>query len=69
MKAKLKSPLLISLAISKYVASINWISSLRIPTPTGIMEVDDVYYCKGIFGSVGKGAPIEQRLAAPTQGH
>jgi hypothetical protein len=52
LKAKLKSPLLILLAISKYVASINSIGSLRIPTPTGIMEVEDVYYCKGITGSI-----------------
>jgi hypothetical protein len=50
--AKLESPLTVSLAISKFVAPIDSIGILRIPTPTGVMELDDVDYCEGIKGSI-----------------
>jgi hypothetical protein len=51
-KSTLELPLLILLDISKYVASINSFGSLRILAPTGFMEVDDLYYCPGINGSI-----------------
>jgi hypothetical protein len=51
-KSKLKSPLLILLSISKYMASIDSVGSLKIPTQTVFMEVDDVYYCPGINGLI-----------------
>ncbi|PLW35803.1 hypothetical protein PCASD_15704 [Puccinia coronata f. sp. avenae] len=50
--SRLKDPLTISLAISKYVAPINFIGSLTIPTPTGTMKINDVYFCEEIKGSI-----------------
>lgn len=39
LKSQLASPLLIFMAISEYVSTIDSIGSLKIPTPTGMMEV------------------------------
>ena len=50
--AKLDTPLTVSLAISIYVAPIDSIGHLRIPTPTGVMEIKNVYFCEGIKGSI-----------------
>jgi hypothetical protein len=50
--SKLKTPLTVSLAISKYVAPIEFIGRLLIPTPTGMMIINDVYFCKEIQGSI-----------------
>ncbi|PLW18521.1 hypothetical protein PCASD_23785, partial [Puccinia coronata f. sp. avenae] len=50
--SRLKDPLTISLAISKYVAPINFIGSLTVPTPTGTMKINDVYFCEEIKGSI-----------------
>jgi hypothetical protein len=50
--AKLATPLTVSLAISKFVAPIDSIGHLSIPTPTGVMKIENVYYCKGIKGSI-----------------
>ncbi|PLW23871.1 hypothetical protein PCASD_14694 [Puccinia coronata f. sp. avenae] len=52
IKSRLNNPLTISLAISQYMAPVEFIGSLMIPTPTGVMEIDDVFYCKGIKGSI-----------------
>jgi hypothetical protein len=43
--SKLKTPLMASLAISKYVAPIEFIG-------TGMMIINDVYYCNEIQGSI-----------------
>jgi hypothetical protein len=50
--SRLQAPLTISLAISKYVAPIEYVGSLTIPTPTGTMTINDVYYCDEIKGSI-----------------
>ena len=50
--AKLDTPLTVSLAISIYVAPIDSIGHLRIPTPTGVMEIKNVYFCEGIKGLI-----------------
>jgi hypothetical protein len=50
--SRLKTPLTISLPISKYVAPIQYVGSLTIPTPTGKMTINNVYYCKEIKGSI-----------------
>ncbi|KNZ55540.1 uncharacterized protein VP01_2654g5 [Puccinia sorghi] len=39
LKSQLASPFLIFMAISEYVSTIDSIGSLKIPTPTGMMEV------------------------------
>jgi hypothetical protein len=52
IKSKLNAPLTISLAILEYMAPVEFVGSLMIPTPTGVMEIDDVFYCKGIKGSI-----------------
>jgi hypothetical protein len=44
IKLKLNAPLTISLAILEYVAPVEFVGSLMIPTPTGVMEIDDVFY-------------------------
>jgi hypothetical protein len=50
--SKLQTSLTVSLAISKYMAPIDSIGHLRIPTPMGVMVIDNVYYCEGIKGSI-----------------
>jgi hypothetical protein len=50
--AKLETPPTVSLAIFKFVAPINSIGHPRIPTPSGMMKINDVYFCKGIKGSI-----------------
>jgi hypothetical protein len=49
---RLDNPLTVSLAISEYTAPINFIGRLRIPTPTGMMEINNVYLCDGIKGLI-----------------
>jgi hypothetical protein len=49
---KLDMPLTVSLAISKFVAPIDSIGYLRIPTPNGVMVIRNVYFCEGIKGSI-----------------
>jgi hypothetical protein len=48
--SKFSNPLTVLLAIAKYVALIEFIGRLEIPTPTGTMTINDVYYCKEIKG-------------------
>jgi hypothetical protein len=52
LTSRLNSPLTISLAIPKNVAPIEYVGSLIIPTLTGTMKINDVYYCKEIKGSI-----------------
>ncbi|KNZ51529.1 uncharacterized protein VP01_3915g2 [Puccinia sorghi] len=52
IKSKLDCPLTISLVISTYVAPVEYIGTLRIPMPTGLMEINDVYFCNRIKGSI-----------------
>ncbi|PLW56744.1 hypothetical protein PCANC_01718 [Puccinia coronata f. sp. avenae] len=52
IKSRLSNPLTISLAISEYVAPVEFVGSLTIPTPTGVMEIEDMFYCDGIKGSI-----------------
>jgi hypothetical protein len=49
---RLEKPLTVSLAISEFTAPIEFIGRLKIPTPTGTMEIEDVYFCDGIKGSI-----------------
>jgi hypothetical protein len=52
VSCRFDQPLTISLAISQYTAPIEFIGSLKIRTPTGLMVIDDVYFCEGIKGSI-----------------
>jgi hypothetical protein len=50
--SKLETPLTVSRASSKYMAPIDSIGHLRIPTSTGVMAIENLYYCEGIKGSI-----------------
>ncbi|KNZ44370.1 uncharacterized protein VP01_922g3 [Puccinia sorghi] len=50
--SRLNDPVDISLAISDPGATIEYIGRLSIPTPSGKMVIDDVYFCKKITGSI-----------------
>jgi hypothetical protein len=50
INSRLPNPLTISLVISEYMAPVEFVGSLTIPTPTGVMQIEDVFYCKGIKG-------------------
>ncbi|PLW16669.1 hypothetical protein PCANC_13356 [Puccinia coronata f. sp. avenae] len=50
--AKLPAPRSVSLAVSDCIAPLNYVGRLSIPTSKGTISVDDVYFCKGVKGSI-----------------
>jgi hypothetical protein len=42
----------VSLAVADCIAPLKYIGSLKIPTAKGTIEIDNVYFCKGVKGSI-----------------
>jgi hypothetical protein len=50
--SKLSEPRSVSLAVSDCIAPLNYIGRLSIPTPKGKIEIEKVYLCEGVKGSI-----------------
>ncbi|KAI7962344.1 hypothetical protein MJO28_000438 [Puccinia striiformis f. sp. tritici] len=56
-RQQLKHPKIIALAVADCTVNVTIKGTIEIPTPTGTIKIDDVYYCPGVDGvilSVGR---------------
>ncbi|POW03364.1 hypothetical protein PSHT_11673 [Puccinia striiformis] len=51
-RQRLEYPKVIALAVADCKVDVTFKGTIKIPTPTGTIEVNDVYYCPGVDGVI-----------------